>query len=120
MSAIIITPAPKQHQDRRTSQSSESTPLLSHTQLLRPTKSEPLLRSAPLKQSLSRTRFILLLGGVWSANFVMAFQAMAIPTIAPAVGSWFGHAELSSYLGSMFTLASTAGERDKIYTIRSS
>ena len=46
----------------------------------------------------------------------MAFQAMAVPTTAPAVGSWFGHAELSSYLGSMFTLANTAGE---LFFIRS-
>jgi sugar phosphate permease len=48
--------------------------------------------------------------GVWSANFLIAFQSMSIPTMTPAVGSWFGHAELGSYLGSAFSLGNAAGE----------
>jgi hypothetical protein len=38
-----------------------------------------------------------------------AFQRSAIPTRAPAIGSGFNHAELASHLGSIFTLANTAG-----------
>jgi hypothetical protein len=48
--------------------------------------------------------------GVWSANFVFAFQSTAIPTLAPGISSGFEHAELASYLGSVFSLGSSAGE----------
>lgn len=67
------------------------------------------VRSAPLKDSISLSRFVVVCVGVWSANFVFAFQSTAIPTLAPEIGSWFEHGELSAYVGSMFTLANTAG-----------
>lgn len=110
MSAIIVTPAPRSPPAPKTLPT-ETSPLLPSAGEEQPLlRSTPLHRSEPLKSSLTRTRFVLLLAGVWSANFVIAFQAMAVPTTAPAVGSWFGHAELGSYLGSMFSLANTAGE----------
>ncbi|WVQ75495.1 hypothetical protein IAR50_005120 [Cryptococcus sp. DSM 104548] len=65
-------------------------------------------KAPPLKDSISFTRFVIVLIGIWSANLVFAFQSTAIPTLAPEIGSWFEHAELASYLGSMFTLANTA------------
>ncbi|WRT67494.1 uncharacterized protein IL334_004466 [Kwoniella shivajii] len=70
--------------------------------------SETLYRSPPLKDSISTARFCIVCAGIWSANFVFAFQSTAIPTLAPEIGSWFQHAELAAYLGSGFTLASTA------------
>lgn len=73
-------------------------------------ETSPLLRSAPTKHLLSKPHFIAVLLGVWSANFVIAFQAMAVPTMMPAVSSWFGRAELASYLGSAFSLGNAAGE----------
>ncbi|KIR26676.1 multidrug resistance protein fnx1 [Cryptococcus deuterogattii 99/473] len=57
------------------------------------------VRSAPLKDSISLSRFVVVCVGVWSANFVFAFQSTAIPTLAPEIGSWFEHGELSAYLG---------------------
>ncbi|WVF71816.1 hypothetical protein IAT40_006624 [Kwoniella sp. CBS 6097] len=65
-------------------------------------------RSPPLKASISTFRFVIVCIGIWSANFVFAFQSTSIPTLAPEIGSYFQHAELSTYLGSMFTLSSTA------------
>lgn len=47
--------------------------------------------------------------GIWSSNFAFALQSTAIPTLAPTIASSFNHAELASYLGSVFTLANTAG-----------
>jgi hypothetical protein len=69
----------------------------------------PLLRSEPTKRGLSKPHFVAILLGVWSANFAIAFQAMAVPTMTPAVGSSFGRAELGSYLGSAFSLGNAAG-----------
>ena len=71
----------------------------------------PLDRSAPLKDSLSPARFVLICVGIWSSNFVFAFQSTLIPTLAPLISSGFEHAELASYLGSVFSLTSAAGER---------
>lgn len=76
--------------------------------------------SAPLKDSISRTRLIIIWyvlpfsqtntsAGIWSSNFAFAFQSTAIPTLAPTIASDFNHAELASYLGSVFTLGNTAG-----------
>ncbi|WVQ99086.1 hypothetical protein IAU59_006218 [Kwoniella sp. CBS 9459] len=65
-------------------------------------------RSPPLKDSISTFRFVIVCTGIWSANFVFAFQSTSIPTLAPEIGAYFQHAELSTYLGSMFTLSSTA------------
>ncbi|RSH93726.1 hypothetical protein EHS25_006374 [Saitozyma podzolica] len=75
-----------------------------------PSSTEILLRSRPLKDSISLPRFVLVCAGIWSANFVFAFQSTAIPTLAPGISSGFEHAELSSYLGSVFALANTAGK----------
>lgn len=72
-------------------------------------ESAPLLRSEPTKRLLSKPHFVAILLGVWSANFAIAFQAMAVPTMTPAVGSSFGRAELGSYLGSAFSLGNAAG-----------
>ncbi|CAD6575001.1 MAG: hypothetical protein TREMPRED_001269 [Tremellales sp. Tagirdzhanova-0007] len=69
-------------------------------------------RSAPLRDSISSTRFVIICAGIWSANFVFAFQASAIPTLAPSISSGFNHAELGSYLGGVFTLTSAAGSSD--------
>ncbi|WWC69120.1 uncharacterized protein I206_103056 [Kwoniella pini CBS 10737] len=69
---------------------------------------ETLLRSPPLKDTISTARFCIVCAGIWSSNFVFAFQNTAIPTLAPEIGSWFEHAELAAYLGSGFGLASTA------------
>ncbi|OCF71477.1 multidrug resistance protein fnx1 [Kwoniella mangroviensis CBS 8886] len=134
MSAIIITTTPytRTHSHSRTrsrpphsrAQSQIGTPVNEQTPLLlRPpsptpsctssvstysSSSETLLRSPPLKDSISLARFCTVCAGIWSANFVFAFQSTAIPTLAPEIGSWFEHAELAAYLGSGFTLASTA------------
>ncbi|WWC60765.1 uncharacterized protein I303_103341 [Kwoniella dejecticola CBS 10117] len=96
----------------------EQTPLLLHPPSPTPSRTssissyssstEILLRSPPLKDSISTARFCIVCAGIWSANFVFAFQSTAIPTLAPEIGSWFEHAELAAYLGSGFTLASTA------------
>lgn len=101
MSAIVITTA---------SYPSERTPLLRSGSYSSDSDSpnEP-VRSAPLKDSISLSRFVVVCIGIWSANFVFAFQSTAIPTLAPEIGSWFEHGELSAYLGSMFTLSNTAG-----------
>jgi len=72
--------------------------------------SKQFARVAPLKESLSTARFVLICVGIWSANFVFAFQSTAIPTLAVGVTSGFGHAELAAYLGSIFSLTSAAGE----------
>ena len=66
-------------------------------------------RSAPLRDTISTTRFVLICVGIWSSNFVFAFQSTAIPTLAPGISSGFGHSELASYLGSIFSLTSAAG-----------
>lgn len=109
MSAIVITTA---------SYPSERTPLLrsgSYTSSdsgranISADSPNELVRSAPLKDSISLSRFVVVCIGIWSANFVFAFQSTAIPTLAPEIGSWFEHGELSAYLGSMFTLSNTAG-----------
>ncbi len=87
-----------------------SPPPTERSRLLPSTPTQKTLdRSAPLKDSISQTRFIIVCTGIWSANFVFAFQSSAIPTLAPSISSGFNHAELSSYLGSVFSLASAAG-----------
>ena len=73
-------------------------------------KSKRLDRSAPLRDTLSSGRFVLICIGIWSSNFVFAFQSTAIPTLAPLISSEFEHSELASYLGSVFSLTSAAGE----------
>lgn len=40
---------------------------------------------------------------------MFAIQSTAIPTLAPTIASDFNHAELATYLGSVFTLGNTAG-----------
>ena len=72
--------------------------------------SKHLDRSAPLRDSLSNTRFLIICASVWSSNLVFAFQSTAIPTLAPTISSAFNHAELAAYLGSVFSLASAGGE----------
>lgn len=130
MSAIVIqspsrTPLPYTQPGERssllprpTANSSESTPYHSPPLSPRvraqdygsiPSRPPALQRVAPLKDSLSTVRFVLVCVGIWSANFAFAFQASAIPTLAPGIGSGFNHAELASYLGSVFTLASAGG-----------
>ncbi|CAK9783937.1 MFS general substrate transporter [Cutaneotrichosporon oleaginosum] len=66
-------------------------------------------RSRPLKETMTRTRLVVILAGIWSSNFAFALQSTAIPTLAPTIASSFQHAELAAYLGSVFTLANTAG-----------
>lgn len=118
MSAIIVSPASRAGERSRllgaaTRDNYASTATTGSTDTSganTPSESTILLRSAPLKDSISKTRFVLTCAGIWSANFVFAAQSTAIPTLAPAIGSVFNHAELSSYLGSVFTLANTAGE----------
>ena len=85
----------------------------------RPASAAPagIFRSRPLKETISPLRFVLTLVGIWSANFVFAFQASAIPTLAPTIGSGFNRAELGTYLGSVFTLASTAGQSSARLTL---
>ncbi|ORX33406.1 multidrug resistance protein fnx1 [Kockovaella imperatae] len=73
-----------------------------------PSGSKVLDRSAPLRDSISRSRFVLICVGIWSSNFVFAFQSTAIPTLAPLISSEFNHSELASYLGSIFSLTSAA------------
>ncbi|BEJ12342.1 hypothetical protein CspHIS471_0208020 [Cutaneotrichosporon sp. HIS471] len=68
----------------------------------------PLHRSRPLKETMTRTRLVVILAGIWSSNFAYALQSTAIPTLAPTIASSFQHAELAAYLGSVFTLANTA------------
>ncbi|GMK54125.1 hypothetical protein CspeluHIS016_0107110 [Cutaneotrichosporon spelunceum] len=67
-----------------------------------------LQRSRPLKETMTRTRLVVILAGIWSSNFAYALQSTAIPTLAPTIAGSFQHAELASYLGSVFTLANTA------------
>lgn len=97
-----------------TSSSSPSSPTPSSpayaSGIATPSSTEILLRSRPLKDTISLPRFVLVCAGIWSANFVFAFQSTAIPTLAPGISSGFQHAELSSYLGSVFALANTAGK----------
>lgn len=122
MSAIIVSPASQAGERSRllgvsTRDTYASTATTGSTDtdssgVNTPSESTVLLRSAPLKDSISKTRFVLTCAGIWSANFVFAAQSTAIPTLAPAIGSVFNHAELSSYLGSVFTLANTAGESE--------
>ncbi|ODN74574.1 hypothetical protein L202_06936 [Cryptococcus amylolentus CBS 6039] len=103
MSAIII---------QASAYPSERTPLISsdsRSAIAPPSPANDASSKAPpLKDSISFMRFVTVLIGIWSANLVFAFQSTAIPTLAPEIGSWFEHAELASYLGSMFTLANTA------------
>ncbi|WWD20929.1 hypothetical protein CI109_105407 [Kwoniella shandongensis] len=116
MSAIVISTAPaynertpllrSQSQSRRRQSSSSSSSYSSASS--DSSSSDTLVRSPPLKDSISTLRFVIVCVGIWSSNFVFAFQSTAIPTLAPAIGSWFEHAELSAYLGSMFTLSNTA------------
>ena len=101
MSAIVIHPA------RPPSERSRLLPATPSPRRQAPGKQ--LSRSAPLKDTISPARFIVICAGIWSANFVFAFQASAIPTLAPSISSGFNHAELSSYLGGVFSLASAAG-----------
>ncbi|WWC89697.1 uncharacterized protein L201_004622 [Kwoniella dendrophila CBS 6074] len=138
MSAIIITTTPYSRSDSHQGRSrpphsrtntgtrigietptNEQTPLLLRPPSPSPSSSssissysssttETLLRSPPLKDSISTLRFCIICAGIWSSNFVFAFQSTAIPTLAPEIGSWFQHAELATYLGSGFTLACTA------------
>jgi len=113
MSAIILT----QHTPTRPKPTRMSTKQL--TPQLRTTERTPLLsaspthgghiRTVPLKESLSTTRFITICIGIFSANFVFAFQTTSMPTLMTGISSGYGHAELGSYLGSVFTLANTAG-----------
>lgn len=133
MSAIIVSPAKQPRESSRllgpgggagpdqggpvrnyaaTSEASTSTETSGFNT---PSDSTILLRSAPLKDSISRTRFVVVCAGIWSANFVFAFQSTAIPTLAPGIGSSFNHAELSSYLVSVFNLANAAGT-SQLYT----
>jgi hypothetical protein len=85
------------------------------TPQLRTTERTPLLsasghvRTVPLKETLSTTRFVTICIGIFSANFVFAFQTTSMPTLMTGISSGYGHAELGSYLGSVFTLANTAG-----------
>ncbi|BEI89438.1 uncharacterized protein CcaverHIS019_0208000 [Cutaneotrichosporon cavernicola] len=72
------------------------------------TPAPPLHRSRPLKETMTRTRLVVILAGIWSSNFAYALQSTAIPTLAPTIASSFQHAELAAYLGSVFTLANTA------------
>lgn len=67
-------------------------------------------RTKPLRDTLSTARFITICIGIFSANFTFAFQSTSVPTLMTGISSGFGHAELGSYLGSVFTLANTAGE----------
>ncbi|KIR64125.1 hypothetical protein I312_103936 [Cryptococcus bacillisporus CA1280] len=108
MSAIVITTAP--YPSERTAllrSHSYSSSDSGRSDISTDSPNQP-VRSAPLKDSISLSRFVIVCIGVWSANFVFAFQSTAIPTLAPEIGSWFEHGELSAYLGSMFTLANTA------------
>ncbi|WVR08996.1 hypothetical protein IAU60_006056 [Kwoniella sp. DSM 27419] len=100
--ALLRAPNGRVHQGTDSPASSRSS--YSGTQ----SEIEQLHRSPPLKDSISTARFVVVCAGIWSANFVFAFQSTAIPTLAPAIGSAFQHAELSAYLGSAFTLANTA------------
>ena len=115
MSAIIIHAA-------TASRPTETSPLLSHpdpsSSGIRVNKAarsgstttKHIPRVAPLRDSLSTARFVAVCVGIWSANFIFAVQSTAIPTLAPEVSSWFGHAELAAYMGSIFSLSSAAGE----------
>ena len=96
MSAIVIRP-------------SDTTPLLPKPSSPTASGTATPTRSRPLIETLSKPHFIILCLGIWSANFVFAFQATAIPTLAPEISSAFNHAELAAYLGSAFGLANTAG-----------
>jgi len=108
MSAIILT----RHTPTRPKPTRMSTKQL--TPQLRTTERTPLLnskdRTTPLKDTLSTTRFVTICIGIFSANFVFAFQTTSMPTLMSGISSGYGHAELGSYLGSVFTLANTAGE----------
>ncbi len=112
MSAIIIHPAgPNELTSLLPSSSPAPSSSSTSTRTRHTTSTSKILdRSAPLKDSISTTRFVIICIGIWSANFVFAFQASAIPTLAPTISSGFNHAELGSYLGSIFTLSSSAGE----------
>ncbi|EIW66403.1 hypothetical protein TREMEDRAFT_45829 [Tremella mesenterica DSM 1558] len=106
MTAIIITQAAPP--DERTHLLvSSSPPSLDSQTAIRPDQPANLHRLAPLRESISTFRFVLTCIGIWSANFVFAFQASAIPTLAPSIGSGFKQAEFSTYLGSAFTLCNT-------------
>lgn len=110
MSAIILTPppAPRPPMKRKI-----TTPALSErTPLLPPTSSSEGGRTRPLRDTLSTARFIVICAGIFSANFAFAFQSTSVPTLMTGISSGFGHAELGSYLGSVFTLMNTAGESE--------
>lgn len=116
MSAIILT----RHTPTRPKPTRMSTKQL--TPQLRTTERTPLLpnskdRTAPLKDTLSTTRFVTICIGIFSANFVFAFQTTSVPTLMTGISSGWGHAELGSYLGSVFTLANTAGESTLQHTL---
>jgi len=109
MSAIILT----RHTPTRPKPTRMSTKQL--TPQLRTTERTPLLpnskdRTTPLKDTLSTTRFVTICIGIFSANFVFAFQTTSMPTLMSGISSGYGHAELGSYLGSVFALANTAGK----------
>ena len=114
MSAIVLT----RHTPTRPKPTRMSTKQL--TPGLRTTERTPLLsasqkdRTTPLKDSLSTTRFITICIGIFSANFVFAFQTTSMPTLMSGISSGYGHAELGSYLGSVFTLANTAGTSSSV------
>lgn len=124
MSAIILTPPPPPRRPTvkrklttpglTTTIPSERTPLLdsqSDDEDTPPTTTNSgKTRTKPLRDSLSTARFITICIGIFSANFTFAFQSTSVPTLMTGISSGFGHAELGSYLGSVFTLANTAGE----------
>ena len=114
MSAIIIHSAPHATETSRLlpreRANSSSITVSNHSRTGTSSTQKQIARVAPLKESLSTGRFVLICIGIWSSNFVFAFQSTAIPTLAVGVSSGFGHAELAAYLGSVFSLASAAGK----------
>ncbi|EJT53053.1 hypothetical protein A1Q1_00060 [Trichosporon asahii var. asahii CBS 2479] len=96
---------------------SERTPLIAHGNgrangngaVARGPKAAVGNRPPPLKYELSTPRFVAILAGIWSSNFVFALQSTAIPVLAPTLASQFAHSELTSYLGFSFSLTNTLG-----------
>lgn len=97
---IVTTPA------LTTTATDERTPLLSSSSS---SGNDHGGRTRPLRDTLSTPRFITICAGIFSANFAFAFQSTSVPTMMTGISSGYGHAELGSYLGSVFTLANTAG-----------
>jgi MFS family permease len=118
MSAIILTthtpprPEPTRMSTKQLTpqlRTTERTPLLSTSNQGPGGNGHGYARTVPLKETLSPTRFVTICIGIFSANFVFAFQTSSVPTLMSGISSGYGHAELGSYLGSVFTLANTAG-----------